>query len=318
MSTFAAIDFETATASRNSACSVGVVIVDDGLVVEKQSRLIKPPDNLYDSLNISIHGITPEDTKNAQSFEEVWPEMSALIGDRLVVAHNTAFDVSVLRKSAIAKGYVPPPFRFVCSYRMARDTWTDRQSNTLNDLSADLGIELDHHDALSDANAAAQIIMAIAKYHGNENVEEVADLLGYQIGEVQADAYQSFSNAASGGSLRLSDFIAEGTEFDTKHPLYDRKVAFTGALKSMTRAEAAQKAVNVGASVTNSVGPKLDYLVFGNLDVVKEGPYVRVSKFDPIESDGMSSKLKKATGLAESGTPLEIIGENDFLMLVGL
>jgi DNA polymerase-3 subunit epsilon len=306
MSTFAAIDFETATASRNSACSVGVVIVDDGLVVEKQSRLIKPPDNLYDSLNISIHGIAPEDTKNAQSFEEVWPEMSALIGDRLVVAHNAAFDVSVLRKSSIEKSYTPPPFRFVCSYRMAKGTWNDRWSYKLNDLANDLGIELDHHDALSDANAAGQVLLAILSHHGNPNVEEVADLLGYRIGEVHADEYQGFSNATCGGSHRLSELTAEGSHFDAEHPLYDRKVAFTGALETMTRAEAAQKAINVGASVTNSVGAKLDFLVVGETDL------------DRVGSDGMSSKLRKAVNLAESGTPLEIIGENDFLMLVSL
>ena len=74
----------------------------------------------------------------------------------------------------------------------------------------------------------------------------------------------------------------------------------------MTRAEAAQKSVNVGASVTNSVGAKLDFLVVGQTDFARVG------------SDGMSSKLRKAVELAESGKPLEIIGEDDFLILVDL
>ena len=128
MATFASIDFETATAARDSACAVGLVIVDDGEITKSESRLIQPPGNRYDSFNISIHGITPNETDDANPFDLVWPEIAELIGPRVAIAHNAAFDISVLRHSAASTGYSPPPIQFACSYRMAKDTWPGRWS----------------------------------------------------------------------------------------------------------------------------------------------------------------------------------------------
>ena len=60
MMDFTAIDFETATDRRNSACSVAVVEVRDGEVARTYSTLIRPPGLQFSSFNISIHGITPD------------------------------------------------------------------------------------------------------------------------------------------------------------------------------------------------------------------------------------------------------------------
>ena len=45
---FAAIDFETATSERNSACAVGVVVFEQGSPTDTLSLLIRPPGNRYD------------------------------------------------------------------------------------------------------------------------------------------------------------------------------------------------------------------------------------------------------------------------------
>ena len=148
--------------------------------------------------------------------------------------------------------------------------------------------------------------MSLLDHHSTTSVIEMAETLGYRIGESHPDGYQGFSSASAKSGSSLSAITAEDEDFDHEHPLFGRRIAFTGALASMTRAEAAQKAVNVGASATNSVGAKLDFLVVGQTD------------FDRVGSDGMSSKLRKAVELAESGKPLEIISEDDFLILVGL
>lgn len=70
MATFAAIDFETAREDRNSACAVGLSIVDDNETTVEQSWLIHPPDNRYDDFNIAIHGIRPTDTAEALNFDQ--------------------------------------------------------------------------------------------------------------------------------------------------------------------------------------------------------------------------------------------------------
>ncbi len=47
MENFASIDFETANKERTSVCSVGVVIVRDGEIVDTFYSLIRPEPNYY-------------------------------------------------------------------------------------------------------------------------------------------------------------------------------------------------------------------------------------------------------------------------------
>ncbi len=61
MSTFTAIDFETATAYH--PCSVGIVTVEEGIIVDEFVTLIQPPNNFYNPFNIQVHGIYPRDTR---------------------------------------------------------------------------------------------------------------------------------------------------------------------------------------------------------------------------------------------------------------
>jgi len=83
----------------------------------------------------SIHGITPEDTENAPRIHEVWDEVAEFIGNRTLVAHNAAFDMSVLRKSfAIRKSPVPHEYEYLCTYLLARSVWPTRWSYRLNDI----------------------------------------------------------------------------------------------------------------------------------------------------------------------------------------
>ena len=71
MINFVAIDLETATYERSSICQIGITEVVDGVPQNPRSWLVQPEKNEYDAMNICIHGITPEDTKNSPSFQEV-------------------------------------------------------------------------------------------------------------------------------------------------------------------------------------------------------------------------------------------------------
>ena len=65
MENFAAIDFETANNERTSVCSVGVVIVRDGEIVDSFYSLIQPEPNYYNYWCTQVHGITRNDTESA-------------------------------------------------------------------------------------------------------------------------------------------------------------------------------------------------------------------------------------------------------------
>jgi len=188
----AAIDFETATGQRSSACAIGIAIPQaDGTIVGR-SWLIRPPGNEYASFNISIHGITPRDTADAPSVVEVWAEVAEHIGDRVLVAHNASFDMSVLRRSFEAHhSGIPREYRYLCTYRLARLVWPDRRSYRLPDIAGDLGFPTDrHHDPAWDAYAAVQIANAMTSTLGVETLGDVAAVHGFRIGRLYQDPNQ--------------------------------------------------------------------------------------------------------------------------------
>ena len=92
---FAAIDFETANYDRDSACAVGITIVQAGRVTDRICRLIRPPGREFRFTH--IHGLTWEDVRAAPTFAEVWTDLApALVKLEFLAAHNAAFDRSVL------------------------------------------------------------------------------------------------------------------------------------------------------------------------------------------------------------------------------
>lgn len=117
MMNFMAIDFETATSARDSACSVAVVEVRGGRLYDSYYTLIQPPGNRYNWFNVQIHGITREDTADAPVFSSVWPELCARLEGRVVVAHNARFDMSVLASCLAGAGLPFPRFPIAILWR---------------------------------------------------------------------------------------------------------------------------------------------------------------------------------------------------------
>jgi len=57
MSEFITLDFETANSDLSSICQIGLVHFKNGEILKKWGSLIDPEDD-FDFMNISIHGIT--------------------------------------------------------------------------------------------------------------------------------------------------------------------------------------------------------------------------------------------------------------------
>ncbi|MDQ3110984.1 MAG: exonuclease domain-containing protein [Bacteroidota bacterium] len=149
---FTAIDFETATEKRASVCQLGLVRVENRKIVERISMLVQPPQNLYNARNISIHRIKPADTRNSPSFNLVWKDIRHFISDQNVVAHNGfSVDFHCIDKSLDLYGIAKPEYNKHCTYKIFK--------KRLPDLCMEHGIRLKHHDALSDAEACAELFM---------------------------------------------------------------------------------------------------------------------------------------------------------------
>jgi DNA polymerase III subunit epsilon len=155
---FVAIDFETADNGRDSACAVALVRVEGDTVVERAYTLIRPPRR--NMLFTWVHGLTWDDVADAPSFAEVWPRLSPLLeGASFLAAHNAGFDRSVLRACSEHAELPLPEAPFLDTVRLARHAW-QLPKNNLPTVAAHLGLPLDHHNALSDAEACAGIVIA--------------------------------------------------------------------------------------------------------------------------------------------------------------
>lgn len=163
MESFAAIDFETANRERTSVCSVGVVVVRDGAVVDSLYRLIRPYPNYYSRFCTQVHGMTAVDTESAPDFATVWREVAPRIEGLPLVAHNSSFDEGCLRACYELFGMPWPDYRFYCTCRASRRIFGRRLPNhQLQTVAAACGYHLEHHHhALADAEACAQIALRI-------------------------------------------------------------------------------------------------------------------------------------------------------------
>ena len=77
MQDFAAIDFETDNGRRSSVCSIGVVIVRDGKIVDKFYSVIQPLPNYYTyglRKSMGLHGRTQT---TSPSFSKVRAQLPA-------------------------------------------------------------------------------------------------------------------------------------------------------------------------------------------------------------------------------------------------
>ena len=163
MTDFAAIDFETANGQRSSVCSVGVVVVREGRVVNSFYSLIKPEPNYYAWFCQQVHGLGHEDTDDADVFPVVWERVEPLIEGLPLVAHNAPFDEGCLRAVMQVYRMDWPDYRFYCTCRAERRVFGRRLPNhQLHTVAEACGFDLrNHHNALADAEACAAIAMKI-------------------------------------------------------------------------------------------------------------------------------------------------------------
>lgn len=163
MKNFAAIDFETANKERSSICSVGIVIVKNGIISDRIYRLIRPRPHYYSYWNTQVHGLKIEDTADAADFPTVWREIEPEIAGLPLVAHNSVFDEGCLKAAFKTFGMEYPGYTFYCTCRTSRKVFGKTLPNhQLHTVARHCGYILEnHHHALADAEACARIALQI-------------------------------------------------------------------------------------------------------------------------------------------------------------
>lgn len=158
---FTALDFETANYERTSICQIGLVVVKNAEVVHKFSSLIKPEPNYFLERFTEIHGIGMQETKNAPTFAEIWESIVPFLENKTIVAHNISFDAGVMEASLRHYNIPIPSYSKLCSCQLSRKAFPHLINHQLSTVSRYLDIPLNHHDAASDAFAAAMIVLKV-------------------------------------------------------------------------------------------------------------------------------------------------------------
>ena len=163
MDSFNAIDFETANEQPSSVCSVGIVIVRNGIITDRFYSLIHPEPEYYQWFCRQVHGLGPEDTDDAPVFPKVWEKIAPLLEDYPLVAHNARFDEGCLKAVHRVYRMDYPDYVFLDTLAASRRHFGCRLPNhQLHTVAAACGYDLTmHHHALADAEACARIALAI-------------------------------------------------------------------------------------------------------------------------------------------------------------
>jgi DNA polymerase III subunit epsilon len=156
-----AIDFETADYQPDSACALGVVLIENGKITKKGYRLIRPPRNRF--IFSYIHGISWANVRGEPTFGEVWDSLRELFRNAdYFVAHYAPFDRRVLAACCVQSGRKIPTHPFICTVKVAKSHWKFKPANLPN-VCTKLKISLKHHNAASDAMACASIAVRAMK-----------------------------------------------------------------------------------------------------------------------------------------------------------
>lgn len=305
---FTAFDFETANSYPRSACALGIVKVQDGHIIDKRYWLIKPDPFEMGFFQKKTHGIDLSSLEDKPTFQSLWPYIRKYIDGQVIVAHNAPFDYRVLTSLGEHYKLNINTTSIFCTYNVAPMFWPYRSNYRLNDICDILGIELNHHEALSDATACAQIAIEMAKLAG---VNDIESLYKYRSPEIEVSSYtrepRDYSRLLGNqekkaffGRQPLGEADLDGLEWtEIKQESWtwaDKRIVVTGEIESLTREEIVEVIRGRGGKVIGSISKSVNTVVIGT----SPGP----------------KKIAMIKELLSSGYQIELISEEVLYHLI--
>ena len=156
-------DVETPNFANNRMSAIGISVVEKMKIVQEYCYLINPEVH-FDSFNIDLTGITPEMVHDKENFSELWKIIGPVLKSGILIAHNAPFDMGVLAKCLEAYNITSETHaNYACTCQIARRFFHNLPNCKLNTISNYLNIKLEHHNALSDSHACAEILIHYLK-----------------------------------------------------------------------------------------------------------------------------------------------------------
>lgn len=176
MPSFVSIDVETANTDAASICQIGMARFKDGEIIDSFNRLVNPETHFL-PINISIHGIKPDDVKSAPRFFELFDEVNEWLLPNIVTSHSY-FDRSAIFR-AIKRDLLPEPqYQWLDATTIIRRTWKEfaQRGYGLGNLARHFEIEFSHHDACEDARVSGEILVRAIR-ESDKSIEDWRDIL---------------------------------------------------------------------------------------------------------------------------------------------
>lgn len=186
---FVAIDFETATSSFTSVCSLGICVVNDDIITDRKEILIKPVPFEFNKYNVKIHGITADMVADKPTFDEYWDEIKPYLDGKTVIAHNASFDVGALCATLEHFQIPRPTFDYLCTVKLSQLAYPELKSHKLNNLCDALRIKFNHHQAYDDAYACARVLLRILEDYSLLDLAEIEECFEMEIGHLTPDSH---------------------------------------------------------------------------------------------------------------------------------
>lgn len=294
---FVSFDFENLFPQRVTACSVGMVKYNNGVIVDTYYTLIRPPFEYEGKRGPAltwIHGFTENDFEGQRTFAEILPEMESFIDGLPLVAHNACVERACIHdacayyniKTSIPYGEIIDTY-LLSKYMDLRLGISIKGEgfHSLNVVCQRYGVKvLRHHHACDDAEMCGNLFLAFPKYLSGElTLDETAWKLVAEYSKKEKSLinpiYQAFE--ARGHTSLCGDILQKDLSCaDPNNPFYDRKVVITGVF-AIEREELAAKLKIMGADIDTNVSSRTNYLLIGE----EPGPS-KLRKFDEFIASG--------------------------------
>lgn len=279
---FVAVDVETANSDPGSICQIGFAVIDDLGQTLSFGTLVNPGAH-FDRFNVNLHGIDEASVADAPNFPDTMEAFRSFLERHPIVQHSS-FDKRAISGACQRYGLPVLNSTWHDSVIMARRAWPELKGNGghgLANLKEALDLRFEHHDAIEDAKAAAQVVL-LAEQKTGKSFQEIC--------AKQSRTRNKFEKPKS-------------VEGNKDGPLFGHVACFTGKL-TLSRSEVSTMAAGAGISVKTSVSKKITLLVVGDQDL------------EVLNGNDKSSKHRKAEELVEQGQDIRIMGEREFLELI--
>jgi DNA polymerase III epsilon subunit family exonuclease len=178
---FCALDLETTGVNpfTGKIVEIGIARFRLDRVIEQYESFVNPGCEIPEQV-IKIHGITDEMVQDAPLIEELLDDITKFIHKSPLVIQNPRFDISFLEMAYKRAGRHVPQLIAYDTVTLARKTYKNLENYKLHTLCAHLGIEIQHHRALSDTLACMNVFRNVIKLNDKRKTWTFHDLNQFQ------------------------------------------------------------------------------------------------------------------------------------------